>query len=199
MPSTPARSNAHADTLDPGEPYAIADLARTLGRLTREGAALMEGLPLEVFFAPQRDRWSPAEHVRHLVKSSRPLILAYRLPRFVSKVLFGSATTPSRTFVALRDDYRSLLAAGGKAGRFAPSAEGTPRDPAARRREILAAWHDVNDRVSTAWTRWRGIQLDQAVFPHPLLGKLTAREMAMFTVYHTSHHLTLVRDRLPRM
>ena len=31
-------------------------------------------------------------------------------------------------------------------------------------------------------------QLDTFILPHPLLGKLTLREMLYFTIYHAEHH-----------
>jgi len=31
-------------------------------------------------------------------------------------------------------------------------------------------------------------ELDQMILPHPLLGKLTLREMACFAAYHVAHH-----------
>jgi hypothetical protein len=31
-------------------------------------------------------------------------------------------------------------------------------------------------------------QLDEYVLPHPILGKLTIREMLYFTIYHATHH-----------
>ena len=33
--------------------------------------------------------------------------------------------------------------------------------------------------------------LDRYILPHPLLGKLTIREMLFFTVYHVQHHQSL--------
>ena len=32
-------------------------------------------------------------------------------------------------------------------------------------------------------------KLDRCILPHPLLGKLTLREMIYFTIYHMEHHL----------
>jgi hypothetical protein len=180
---------------DAGAPYAIEDLARTLLRLTRSGTRFLEAMPTPDFFTPQGDRWSPAEHVRHLTKSSAPLVLAYRLPPGVLRVFFGTPRAASRTFEAMRRDYLATLDAGGKAGRFTPSPEAAPIDPARRRAEILQHWTAKNDSLVKAWGRWRSLELDHARLPHPLLGKLTAREMAIFTVYHTSHHLSLVANR----
>jgi hypothetical protein len=134
---------------DPGAPQNGAELAAALRRITCEGAHFLGTLPVEQFFAPQGDKWSPAEHVRHLRRSSAPLITAYRLPPWMLQLAFGSARRPSRSFDALRDDYRTALAAGGTAGRFAPSPESPPADRDRRRGEILMAWFVTNARVGT--------------------------------------------------
>ena len=156
----------------------------------------MGALPIDVFFAAQGLKWSPAEHVRHLRKSSAPLVTALRLPAWLLRATFGRPHRPSRSFVALRADYRATLAAGGRAGRFAPLPESPPSDPHARRGQILTHWHLTNARLCEILDGWREDRLDRAQLPHPLLGKLTVREMAAFTVYHTTHHLTLVMQRV---
>ena len=38
--------------------------------------------------------------------------------------------------------------------------------------------------------------LDKYVLPHPLLGKLTLREMLCFTIYHVRHHEEIVKRDL---
>jgi len=38
--------------------------------------------------------------------------------------------------------------------------------------------------------------LDRVMLPHPLLGKLTLREMLFFTIYHVEHHLGILRQGL---
>lgn len=189
------RAAAGAETL---APHAMRELAEALRSITRAGDEDLGALPLPVFFAPQGDRWAPVEHARHLTKSSRPLLLPFALPRLALKALFGRPARPSRTYAALRSDYRAALAAGGRAGRFAPSREGTAADPARRRAIVLDHWTQTNERLARRIERWSEPAADDACIPHPLLGPLTVREMAAFTVYHTVHHLTLVRERIER-
>ena len=172
------------------------ELADALLAMTGHGQALLAEMPLPTFFAPQGDRWSPAEHARHLTVSSKPLLLAYALPRLVLRLAFGSASHASRPYAQLRSDYRAVLAAGGQAGKFAPSRETPPADPATRRLQILHTWTDTNARLAARVRSWPEEASETARIKHPLLGPLTVREMAAFTVYHTVHHLTLVRDRL---
>ncbi|NBX80802.1 MAG: DinB family protein, partial [Flavobacteriales bacterium] len=38
--------------------------------------------------------------------------------------------------------------------------------------------------------------LDKYVLPHPLLGKLTLREMLCFTIYHVKHHVEIIKRDL---
>ncbi|MGQ0640582.1 MAG: DinB family protein [Gemmatimonadaceae bacterium] len=180
---------------DTGEPGSGQELAQALSRLTLEGGKALGTLPVDVFFTPQGAKWSPAEHARHLQRSSAPLVIALRLPAWLLRLRFGRPRRASRGFVQLRSDYRAVLDAGGQAGRFAPPAEVAPQDPDSRRGQILTQWYLTNSRFTQLLGRWRESRLDSVQLPHPLLGMLTLREMAAFTVYHTSHHLTLVMER----
>ncbi len=43
--------------------------------------------------------------------------------------------------------------------------------------------------------RWSDAQLDRRCLPHPLLGKLSVREMLFFTLYHNLHHVQVAERR----
>ena len=43
---------------------------------------------------------------------------------------------------------------------------------------------------------WSERALDRYRLPHPLLGRLTVREMLLFTLYHSVHHFSLVSTRV---
>lgn len=178
-----------------GQPRAGAELAQALGTLLAAGTSYLATMPDERFFAPQGAAWSPAEHVRHLVKSATPLTLGLRLPRWILALRFGRGGGSSRDLARLRDDYEAALAAGGQAGRFAPSREPLPADPVSRRREIMASWARATVELQQAAGRWPEGALDRQRLPHPLLGPLTVREMLAFTVLHTAHHLRRVAER----
>lgn len=182
--------------VETGAPESLPELRSTFERIVTEACEWLGRLHSADFFAPQRDRWSPAQHVRHLRKSTAPLVYAYGLPRIVLRLRFGRARRPSRGFVELREVYRAALGAGGQAGRFAPSPEPPPADPARRQSEIIQVWQLTNAELLRRLGRWSETSLDAVQLPHPLLGKLTAREMLAFTTYHTAHHLNLVLSRL---
>ena len=180
-----------------GEPYTGVELVAALGRVQEESDAYLRALPPSVFFAPQGPAWSPAEHARHLAKSLRPLTRVLRWPRPVLGVLFGRHRGPGRDFAELRRTYQAALAAGGQAGRFAPSVQPPPQDLAAGQDAILSRLGVTVRAVQAAVQHWPEPTLDRYQLPHPLLGRLTVREMLEFSVYHQAHHLRRVAERQP--
>jgi hypothetical protein len=88
-----------------------------------------------------------------------------------------------------------LLAEGGKAGRFAPSSQ-SEEDLAAWRAKIMENFTRANRDLRAAIVRWPERKLDSLQLPHPLLGKLTVREMLLFTLYHQRHHKDVVARNL---
>lgn len=152
------------------------------------------GFSTPEFFAPIGVHWSPAEHVRHLTRAMTPLLPVLRVPRLALRVMFGSAAQPSRSIEALEVQYARALAAGGTAGRFAP-----PPDHAVtslvRRNEIMDAHSETLRGLTQAMAKWTEAQLDALRLPHPLLGKLTVREMMLFSLLHNQHHVDVCERR----
>lgn len=149
------------------------DFARLLGSLTEaEYRAAPEG------------KWSNGQHLDHLVRSVGPANLALGLPSFLLRLLFGTANRPSRPYAGLVEKYQAKLAAGGRAsGRFVPP----PAEWMRRERLLQSLDHQVK-RLAEKTCRLSEDQLDTLLLPHPLLGKLTLREMLYFTIYHAEHH-----------
>jgi hypothetical protein len=51
------------------------------------------------------------------------------------------------------------------------------------------------DQLARRVNRFSESELDQLLLPHPLLGKLTLREMVYFTIYHAHHHERQINPR----
>ena len=138
-------------------------------------------------------KWSPVQQLDHIVKSVSPVRMAFSLPAFLLRIIFGSANRPSRTYDALVEKYKAKLAAGGVAtGRFVPK-KNTPsvKTLSDNLRKLIASLSSHIDLYSEE-------QLDTLILPHPLLGKLTLREMLYFTIYHVQHHHRQVAAQHPR-
>lgn len=154
------------------------------------------GLEPNVFVAPIGEAWSPSDNVRHLTKSTRPVANALRLPRIVPALMFGRSSGRSRSYAEVVFAYRAVLAGGGKAGRFAPSGQPAFTDAAVFQNDVVARWSATVMKLDRIVDGWSEPELDAIRLPHPLLGKLTVREMLMFTYYHHEHHANTVKERL---
>lgn len=182
-------------SFETGEPHTMAELRQAITTLVSQGAAFLAPMPDAGFFAPQGTAWSPAEHIRHLRKSSAPLVTALKIPPLLLRLRYGGHAGPSRSFATIRELYRAELAAGATAGRYTPGAESAPANPVDRRREIMNAWTAVTVSLVAAMAGWSEAAADRHQLPHPILGTLTVREMLAFTVYHTAHHLRRIEQR----
>lgn len=179
-----------------GEPYAKPELLAALESMRVSEVGYWRGLDAVAFARPLGGAWSPADNVRHLRKTTAPVARALRLPRLVLWMMFGRATRPSSAYRALVTRYRATLAAGGTAGRFAPSSAPQPSDPGAWQQQVIGDYATAIDALVSALARWSERDLDRYQLPHPLLGKLTVREMILFTLYHHEHHRSGVVKRL---
>ena len=166
------------------------EIVAEIGRLAAEVERIAASFDTAAFFAPQFEdgtaRWSPAQQVRHLTKSTYPLARAFAMPRTALLLRFGITLRRASSYGALVDRYAKLLETRPQAGRFAPDADVNGDE--ARRAEIMARFRDAVSRLAAAVGGWSERALDRYRLPHPLLGKLTTREMLWFTVFHTAHH-----------
>ncbi len=177
----------------PTAPRALAAEAR---RIHAESVRYWSVYSVDAFFrSPKPDVWAPADAVRHLTKAIRAVNKGLALPRLALLVLFGWSRRPSRSFDALVADYRAALAAGGRAGRFTPSALVAAEQMTAGRTRIMAHHDAAVEAFAGALERWSDRALDRYRLPHPLLGKLTVREMAYFTLLHNVHHVAVAERR----
>lgn len=144
----------------------------------------------EFFFRPPA-KWSPAQQTRHLIISTRTARLAYRLPGFIVRWVGGRPNRPSRTYEELVERYRQHLREGGKAaGRYIPK----PVPAAYGKEKMLKDFSNAMQQFGVAVEKGPlRNQLDNYLAPHPLLGKITLRELGYFTIYHSYHHLENIR------
>lgn len=177
------------------EPSSGAEIVRELRALHEKSRELWRGFSTIEFFFPLGDAWSPADNVRHLLKSNRPVLRALTTPKPLLLVRFGAGLRPSKTYSEVRERYLGRLAAGVTAGRFTPRPLGSSDQTEDHRGSLMAALDQVSRDLTEAVSGWGEWQLDRLRLPHPALGRLTVREMLFFTLYHNYHHVQNVVRR----
>jgi len=164
-------------------------IATALDNVVSEVNHFVEGLDETAFERAPEGKWNAGQQLDHLLRSIQPLNLAYRLPSFVLKMMFGVTNRPSKSYEGLVEKYKSRLAAGGGAtGRFIPKPI-----PFSEKRKLIDQYAKQKQKLITKIESYDENALDHYILPHPLLGKLTLREMLFFTIYHNIHHLQLIR------
>lgn len=132
-------------------------------------------------------KWSPAEHLEHIRKSIKPLAMALGLPKLAILAAGGKTSRSSAGYDDVVTQYKAKLDAGAKStGTYEPKV--THYDVA----DLSEKTNGILAELTQKITKWNEADLDKYLLPHPLLGKLTVREMLYFTLYHVQHHAMLI-------
>ena len=171
----------------------LDDITRRLRTSTAEFISFCSTIENDLFFFQPADKWSIVQNVKHLSISVKKTKLVYALPKFIIRLITGKPNRLSRTYDELVEKYNTKLQQGGKAsGPFIPKSI-----PAGvNKGTILKEFSDAMEHLARCMEKkWTDPQLDKYLAPHPLLGKLTLRELGYFTIHHTIHHLEVIKKR----
>ncbi len=154
-------------------------------------------------FARPDNKWSVAENIKHLIISTSTTTLAYSLPKFLVRWMGGTPNRASGTYEELQEKYYKKLSDGAKAsGRFIPKPIEVKYGKSARMnrsdgQKLLHNWNTATVKYIGALTAKRTEEdLDHYLARHPLLGRITLRELCYFTVFHTQHHLNSIQKNM---
>jgi hypothetical protein len=65
-----------------------------------------------------------------------------------------------------------------------------------QKEQLIKSVNDVVGKLCKQLLDYSEKDLNELILPHPLLGKLTLREMMYFTMYHVAHHHTATENSL---
>jgi hypothetical protein len=154
----------------------------------------IQSLSTDDFLYSHNTKWTAGQQLEHILKSTSPVKTALTLPAFLLRRIFGKANRPSRSYNELIEKYQSKLAEGGKStSRFLPAVVKFDE-----REKLIRKLQDVINSLTSQVAKFSESELDTLILPHPLLGKLTLREMLGFTIYHVGHHEKHTRENLQK-
>ena len=152
-------------------------------------------IAVEDFFIRYRGEWSASQNVDHLIKSHQPMAKALKLPKIILRTLFGKPDRASLTYEELCKAYRDEIAKGAQAsGRYLPKQENSDSKSETKKKELLVRFEKASTELVSVTEKWDDKELDEYLLPHPILGKLTIREILYFTVYHNVRHASQEGD-----
>ena len=132
-------------------------------------ADMVSGLSEVDFGTAPAGKWTAGQQLGHIYLSLKPLTMALGLPK-IGLMAFGKA--PSN---------------------FVP-------DPVLYidKDAISTKLKDNLGKLISHLCKYSEKDLDKYLLPHPLLGKMTVREMLYFTIYHSEHHYKVALQNLGR-
>ncbi|NKI33102.1 DinB family protein [Croceivirga thetidis] len=156
--------------------------------------AKLDSLSDEEFLKQPGNKWSAGQQLDHLIKSVKPVDMAFGLPMFVLKMKFGVANRPSKSYEDLVTKYLNAL---GKKSDFKIPSEFDPKQiPLERRKKASEKLDKLVHKLCSRLSKFSEEELDNYILPHPLMGKVTLREMLYFTAYHVQHHDKQILENL---
>jgi hypothetical protein len=115
---------------------------------------------------------------------------ALRVPKFILNWKFGKMNRSSRSNEEILEKYTKELSKG-----FSfPNPFGPKNKSDLHREKLIEEYQIETKRLIGSINNWNEDELDIYVLPHPLLGKLSIREMLYFTCLHTDHHYNTIRN-----
>lgn len=172
-----------------------SELFTALKDSSERAESWFRAVPTHDFFTRYGEVWSPSDNVDHLIKAVKPISKALKLPKITLQAMFGKPDKSSMSYEDLCDRYRAEIAKGAQAsGRYLPVQQTPDDDAEDKKNALLEQWSKANADLLSVVEKWDEDELDRYLLPHPLIGKLTIREMIFFTIYHNLRHASLEGD-----
>ena len=146
----------------------------------------IENQPIENWEKGPKDKWTEGQHILHLVNSLQLLNNALSYPRFFLKYKFGIANRPSRDYKTVVKKYEDKLEE--NQSRVTKFNQNLKIPTLKERERLLTKFQIQQKKLQYKTKKISDKNLDTLVIPHPLMGKMTIREIIMWTAHHTEHH-----------
>ena len=138
------------------------------------------------------NKWSAGQDLVHLIKVIKIVNIGFTLPKPILRLMYGINKNNNRSFEELQQLYKNALEGGAKAPIIY-----VPKPVGYLEKDNLIQKHtSLNKLFIDKLNNHTQYELDSYKLPHPILGKISLGELAIFTSFHTSHHYELLKSKL---
>jgi hypothetical protein len=168
--------------------YNKSEIISALETQKLEIPAFLSSIPTEKFFDGSSEKWSVAHHLQHITSAVNRVAQGLANPGALPK---REPVLPSKDFATLKQTNLETL-------------QNTPvetlrqfgsrvkleehHDLQAYQTQMISSFADAITNFNAALEAFPETNLETLGMPHPLLGLISTREMAFFTVFHNTHH-----------
>lgn len=133
-------------------------------------------------------RWNLHQQAEHLILSVRPFDLVFSMPKFALKALYKRDKNISYSYEELVKLYTDKIQQGGRASSEYVPADRIPEEL------LLQSFEESHKKYITGMNGFTEEELDRIILPHPLIGKISLREMLYFSSYHIEFHYMRMQE-----
>jgi len=152
----------------------------------------LESHPNENWIKGPQGKWNTGEHIVHLIQSENALNKALWLPKLYLKYKFGTNNRANRTYDQIVKKYQDKLA--DNPGVVANTSKKMPAITLTNKTSYVSKLEKEKVNLIKKFSNWDERDLDIYLLPHPLVGRMTIREIVIWTVYHTEHHYKILES-----
>ena len=153
----------------------------------------LEQQPKEKWLFAPENKWTVGQHYLHLEKSLMLLNKALYYPRFVFQFKFGKNNRENRSYEYVVNNYQQKLLENKEKARIFNKDLRVPE--ISEKEEIITILQIQSKKLQYKTNKISDKNLDELLIPHPLMGKMTIREIIMWTAYHTEHHTKILKEK----
>ena len=121
-----------------------------------------------------------------MLKSQKTINKELKIPKFILKNRIGKTNRPSKGYDQVVFRYQERLSE--FSGKASPKEYQPKKATHNDLNRMLEGLNKAVESLKKGLNKWTEDQLDEFILPHPLLGKVTVREMLYFSIYHMAHH-----------
>jgi len=165
--------------------YIKEDIIKGIGTSASAVSTWIEQQTAERFTKGPAQKWDTSQHLDHLHQAVVLINKVLRLPKFILRWRFGKPNRKGRDYDSVVARYQAKL----KNLTVTPTATAGKKHPIEEKKSLLVNFQIQIQRLQKILDKWTEEELDKYLVAHPLMGKLTIRELLLWMVYHHYHHL----------
>lgn len=172
-------------------PFKKEEIQEAIKFVYSDLSELIHNLPFDHFNLRIGEKWTVAEHLQHLILSSKPVASALKVSKMRLLAMGVNIKSP-KSYPTLLQLYKEILQGGQKA----PAPYVPKERDIANKQVLIENWDRVGRKLVNRLDDWGETQLNRFQLPHPAFGKISVREMMFATIFHTRHHHKAIENIL---
>jgi hypothetical protein len=181
--------------IQPENPYSREEILSCLAILQKEVDHFFHKVPPNLFFSHSLGGWSVGENFSHLTFTTNMLALGFKIPKIFFRILYGKPLEES-TFLECKSTFFDKLKIPQDAGIYAPAIENSPRDPSHKIIILIREWNNACINLVSSLEMITETELSDYRIQHPLMGRVSFREICFLHILHILHHTSKIETKL---